>query len=77
MGYVKKILANQKDIEDISEMYEAIESATSVKEMNRLRKSCVQLMKQDKNILNAWQKKYWSLKNCPHCGRTMPNDNDF
>ena len=72
MSYAEKILADQKDIEGISEMYEAIEHATSVKEMNHLRMSCVRLMKQDKNILATWQKKYWSLKNCPRCGRTMP-----
>ncbi len=39
---------------------------------DQLRMACESLMKEDKNILKTWQEKYWSLKNCPHCGRTMP-----
>ena len=72
MAYAERILAKQKNIESVDEMYEAIKQATSVKAMNQLRMACVSLMKEDTNILYTWQKKYWSLKNCPHCGRTMP-----
>ena len=62
----------QRSIEDVGEMFEAIEQAETVTEMNTLRVACVDLMKQDKNVLLTWQKKYWSLKNCSSCGQSMP-----
>ena len=69
--YIGKILSNQKEIDTCDEMYAAIKSANSIKSINSLRVACVDLMKTDKNVLLVWQKKYWELKNCPHCGRTM------
>ena len=60
----------QKKIEKVKEMFTAINEAKSVRAINQLRESCVTLMKQDPNVLLAWQKKYQSLRSCPTCGNS-------
>ena len=71
MSYAEKILAMQVEVEDVGELHRRIESATKLKQLNEIRMACVALMKQDNSLLKKWQDKYWSLKNCPTCGRTQ------
>ena len=61
----------QLEITDPDEMRHKIESATTIRQMNELRMSCVELMKESPDILKKWQDKYWSLKNCPTCGHSL------
>jgi len=44
-----------------------IEDATSLKELNDMRMDVVQA--RDKDVLKAWQDKFWAYKKCPECGR--------
>lgn len=56
-----------------NEILVRIEKATTVEEMNILRTNCVSFLRKPrgKEILLAWQKKYWQLKNCPACGHSL------
>lgn len=58
----------------IEEIHQKISEATTLKQINELRMACVKLMKKDKSVLTKWQKKYWSLKNCPTCGATRTDN---
>lgn len=60
-----------KDL-SIDELLLKIEKATKVKEMDKLRPNTVSFLRdpRGRELLEAWQKKYWSLKNCPTCGHT-------
>jgi len=41
---------------------EKIIKATSVRQMNAIRKEVVEEMHKDKTVLTLWQSKYWKLK---------------
>ena len=51
---------NQKEITDKEECLKAIENANSVRALNMLRASVLSFKSND--ILQIWQKKYWSYK---------------
>jgi len=66
---IKEIMDNQVDVSDIDELYEMIELAQTLKAINSIRMACVEKMKEHPAVLKLWQAKYWSLKNCPTCGK--------
>ena len=66
---IKEIMDNQVDVSDIVKLYEIIESAQTLKTINSIRMACVEAMKEHPAVLKMWQAKYWSLKNCPTCGK--------
>jgi len=70
-SYAEKIQKMQVAVTDVNELHNIIENATVLKQLNEIRMACVELMKQDSSILKKWQDKYWSLKNCPTCGKTL------
>lgn len=53
------------------DLLEKILRASTIKEMNSLRENAVAFLKdiRGREILEKWQKKYWSLKTCQTCGR--------
>lgn len=59
----------QVDIKDYDELRKKIREAKSVKAINSLRMSCVELMKLYPEVLKMWQNKFYSLTVCPTCGR--------
>lgn len=50
-----------------SELLSKIDACHSVSDCNLLRADVVAA--KNGEVLTAWQAKYWSLKNCPTCGR--------
>lgn len=70
--YAKRLMDMQTEVDDIEELHQKIFEASTLKQINEIRMACVKLMKKDKSILKKWQKKFWSLKNCPACGKTRP-----
>jgi len=46
---------------------ETIENAKNLDEINALRMEVVK--SKNDSILKLWQDKYWSMKNCPTCGK--------
>lgn len=76
-NYLEKLRKMQVEVGSIDELRERIQKATTVKQMNEIRDACVKFIESDHSILKEWQEKYWSLKNCPTCGQTNPNQQPF
>jgi DNA/RNA-binding domain of Phe-tRNA-synthetase-like protein len=52
-----------------AELLSKIENCNSVADCDLLRLDVVRA--KDQEVLKAWQDKYWSLKLCPTCGRSL------
>lgn len=70
--YTEKLKSMQIEVDDIKMLRQKISEATTLKQINKLRMAVVKLMKKEPSLLKEWQAKFWSLKNCPTCGKTRP-----
>ncbi len=57
----------QIEVLDIGELAIMIGKCESVREINELRLTTVKT--QNVLVMKLWQEKFWSLKNCPTCGK--------